>query len=143
LLFYWSRNGGEWCSIVAAALMTMMVIVMLAVIVVEGRVLLPTERDFSLSFSRLFSALAEVPSLYPRHCCHCRCCIVVVVCVGALSLLLLLLSLGADVVFVVFVFRFHRYYCYLRCFRFSFSLLSRCQHRFAPLSFGLEVSPPL
>jgi len=122
LLFYWSRNGGEWCSIVAAALMTMMVIVMLAVIVVEGRVLLPTGRDLSLSFSWPLSALAEV--LYLRHCCHCRCrlccCVVVVIAIVVVE---------------------RR--CYLRCFRFSFSLLSRCQHRFAPLTFGLVASPPL
>jgi len=140
--FYWSQNGGEWCGIGAAALMTMMIIVTITVVIVEGRLLLPTGSEFSLSFPWLLSVLAEVPSLY-LHCCYrCCCCIVVVICVVA-SLLFLLLSLSAGVIFVVFVFRFRYCYWYLRRFRFSFSLLSRCQHRFAPFYFGLVASPLL
>jgi len=141
--FNWSKNGGEWCSIGAVTLMTMMVVVALAVIVIEERVLLPTGSELSLPFPWLLSALAEVLSLYLLRCYRCRCCINVVVCIVASSFLLLWLSLSADVIFVIFVFRFHCYYCYLRCFRFSFSLLSRYQHRFIPLSFGLVASPPL
>ena len=101
--FYWSQNGGEWCGIGAAALMTMMIIVTITVVIVEGRLLLPTGSEFSLSFPWLLSVLAEVPSLY-LHCCYrCCCCIVVVICVVA-SLLFLLLSLSAGVIFVVFGF---------------------------------------
>jgi len=102
--FYWIRDGGEWCSFGAAALITMMVIVTLAVIVVEGRVLLPTGSDFISVFPvavvgvgegtvTLFSLL--LPLLH-RHCCL-WCCVVVFIVVVAVE---------------------RR--CYLCCFRFSF-----------------------
>jgi len=105
--FYWSRNAGDWCSIGAVALITMMVVVALAVIVVEERVWLPTEGFLCLSRGccrrwRRYrhSIFVMLPlSLSHRRCCLC--CRVVVV----------------TVVVVV------EHLCYLRCFRFSFSSL--------------------
>jgi len=107
--FYWSRNGGEWCSIGETTLMMMMLVVALTVIVVEGRVWLPTGSEF---FSVLTDAVVRVGggtvtlssslmplSLSQRRCRLCCCVIVVIV--------------------VVLV----ECRCYLRCFRFSFSSL--------------------
>jgi len=120
--------------------MTLMVIVTLAVIVVEGRLLLPTESDFFSVFpvavigvdGGTVTLSSSVLPLTLLHRCCCLCCYVVVVIVVE-----------------------RRYY--LGCFRFSISsllllssslffscsLFSRCRHRFAPLSFGLVASPLL
>ena len=89
--------------------MTMMVIVTLAVIVVEGRVLLPTGSDF---FSVFPVAVVGVDggtvtlssSVLPLTLLHRRCCLCCYVVV---------------VIIVVVVER----RCYLRCFRFLISSL--------------------
>ena len=47
------------------------------------------------------------------------------------------------VIFVVFVFIIVIFIFVVFVSRFSFSLLSRCQQRFAPLTFELVASPPL
>jgi len=144
LLLYWSRNGGGWWSIRAAAMMTVMLVVTLAVILIEGRVWLPTGNEFSLSFPWLLPALVEVASLYLRRCCHCRCYCCCCRWAPMLSLLFsFFVFIVVIVIFVVFNFHFRNCYCYLRRFHFSFSLLSRCQLRFALLYFGLVASTPL
>jgi len=107
--FNWSQNGGEWCSIGAVALMTMMVVVALAVIVVEGRVWLLTGIELFFIFpvavvgvggGTVTLSLSLLPLSLLHRLCRLYCHIVVVI-------------------IVVVVER----RCYLRCFRFSFSSL--------------------